>query len=77
MKYFGLLFFLLMAMFCIVFGFQFNRGKWLRALSGNTFKDNQFNHEKAVIIGKKTSKVLYVAAFISICLGLYAFFVVG
>ncbi|MGM0216548.1 hypothetical protein [Enterococcus sp. AZ109] len=74
MRYFGLLFFLFFALLCIIFGIQFNRGKWLGALSGNTFKDSKFPPEFAIIQGKKTSKILFLAAFFFVLLAIYLFF---
>ena len=74
MKYFGLLFFLLFALLCAIFGIQFSRGKWLGALSGNTFKDSKFSPEFAIIQGKKTSKILFLATLFFVLLAAYLFF---
>ncbi|MEO1771870.1 hypothetical protein [Candidatus Enterococcus ferrettii] len=74
MKYFGSLFFLFFALFCVIFGVQFKRGKWLGALSGNTFKDNRFSPEFAIIQGKKTSNILFLAALFFLLLAIYLFY---
>ena len=44
----------------IILGVKFQRGKWLRLLSGNAFGD--LPKEKAISVGRKTSRLMYFAA---------------
>lgn len=44
----------------IILGVQFQRGRWLRLLSGNTFGD--LSKEKAISVGRKTSRLMYFSA---------------
>lgn len=53
------IFSLLLAVVFFLLGWQFRRGKWLRAVAGNTF--GELPREQALKVGRSTGLVLYYA----------------
>ena len=54
------IFFILLALLFLLMGIQFQRGKWLKLLAGNTF--GGIPNDNAKIVGKSTSYCMYFAS---------------